>query len=216
MKITKDKLAKVIAEEVQTFLQEMKGPYAKMMRQQAAGDAYRSAMAQKSDEEDEEERARKEREFRRAHQAQKKPGEGLPDWMVEEEELSDMDDLLNRPASRRELMGDAVADVLEDALKGYLGEMNLDPGVLKNIMLDAEEQLLDVAIAVSQAVATHSNFEPQEMKESDKEPMRPRVDYGDTKSDKFDGPRTTTGRKFAKRVSNKKRRAQDKKATKED
>lgn len=214
MKITKDKLAKVIAEEVQAFLLEMKGPYAKMMRQQAAGDAYRSAMAQKSDEEDEAERARKEREFRKAHKVQKDSGEGLPDWMVEGEE--DMDDLLNRPAGRRELLGDAVADVLEGALKGYLDEMNLEPGVLRNIMLDAEEQLLDVAIAVSQAVATHSNFEPEEVRESEKEPMRPRVDYGDTKSDKFDGPRTTTGRKFAKRVSNKKRRAQDKKATKEN
>jgi hypothetical protein len=56
-----------------------------------------------------------------------------------------------------------------------------------------------------------------EMYEGSKEGMRPKGQaWHDTKSDKWDGPRTTTGRKFAKRVSNKKRRAQDKKATKED
>lgn len=74
---------------------------------------------------------------------------------------------LERPASRREHLGDAVTDVLVEALKSYLSEMNLDPGTLNNIMYDVEEPLLDVGIMVSRAVGTHSNFGAKEMTESD-------------------------------------------------
>jgi hypothetical protein len=232
VKITKSRLEKVIAEEVQRFLQrEMRG-WGKDMRSQALGHAYKDFKAQKgADEEDEEERARKQKDFRKAHTAQAASKKGLPDWMIEEEQLDEYESIivtkngykgygrylvddegnekylgpavsgdsddqwsgtggynrarrsgyrrggygsrrryeesddLERPASRREHLGDAITDALVLALEEFLKPYDLDPGVEYDIMLDAEEGLLDVGIAVSQAIGTHTNFGADEMME---------------------------------------------------
>lgn len=41
------------------------------------------------------------------------------------------------------------------------------------------------------------------------------LDYGDIKRDFFDGPRSTSGRRFARRVANRRRRALDRLAVEE-
>ena len=70
-------------------------------------------------------------------------------------------DPLDRPVGAREFIGEEVADALEGALKEYLREKDLDPGVANNIMLDVEEQLLDVAIAVSETIGDHRGHNPR-------------------------------------------------------
>lgn len=238
MKITKSKLEKVIAEEVERFLQKEARGWAKDMRSQALGQAYKDYKAQKdADEEGEDERARKQRDFRKAHAAQAASKKGLPDWMIEEEEElneyesvvvtkngykgygrylvddegnekylgpadgdgqdeywggtsgynnarrsyrrnrlpprrryqeGEREDGWGETASRREHLGDAVAQVLEDALSDFLEAYDLDPGVKNNIMLDVEEDLLDAAIAVSHALGTHARFSGDEMMQESK------------------------------------------------
>ncbi len=71
------------------------------------------------------------------------------------EELEGLD---GQPAGPREMLGNDIAGALEGALKELLGQKDLDPGVLNNIMLDVEDQLLDVAVAVSDAVGDHTDL----------------------------------------------------------
>jgi len=66
-----------------------------------------------------------------------------------------------QPAGAREFIGEEVADALVGALKEYLREKDLDPGVANNIMFDVEEQLLDVAIAVSETIGDHARLDPR-------------------------------------------------------
>lgn len=86
---------------------------------------------------------------------------------LNESESDEIDDMFERPASRREHLGDAIADVLEDALRSYLNEMDLEPRTFQRIMLDAEEDILNVAITVSRIVGRSKGFGPKEMDEAD-------------------------------------------------
>lgn len=86
---------------------------------------------------------------------------------LNESESDEIDDMFNRPASRREHLGDAIAHVLEGALRSYLSEMKLEPRTFKRIMLDVEEDILNVAIIASKLIGRSKGFASQEMDESE-------------------------------------------------
>jgi len=62
-----------------------------------------------------------------------------------------------KPPSKRELIGNELASSLEGALEQFLVGQGIDTGVITNVMLDVEDKLLDVAIAVSHTIKNHAN-----------------------------------------------------------
>jgi len=73
----------------------------------------------------------------------------------------ELEGLHGQPAGPREMLGNDIAGALEGALEGLLKQKDLDPGVLNNIMLDVEHNLLDIAIAVSDVVGDHTDLPPR-------------------------------------------------------
>lgn len=112
MKIAKSKLQKIISEETEAFLRER--GWSPQMKAQAKVDAYRDYVSQDSEQEELE--RQKEKEFRKAHQAQLKSREGLPDWMTEAD--GDVpDDLLVA-------IDGLVAKYGKDSVASALGELD--------------------------------------------------------------------------------------------
>lgn len=145
MKIGRTKLEKIIAEEVKKMF-EMKGPFAKQLRQAALGDAYRAAASAEKD--SEEERRQKEREFQKAHKAQLASKEGLPDWMLEEEEEED----LFGPASASEMESEKLYDLMWRGVTEYLNDLGTPKRVANKIELAVEDTILDAAIIIRDEV----------------------------------------------------------------
>lgn len=84
---------------------------------------------------------------------------------LEDAPISDLD----APATRRELLGDAIADVLDDALYGYLREMKVPEKEIYNIKLDVETLLLKVAVHVSRKVGEALGWSGEELRENIKQ-----------------------------------------------
>lgn len=85
------------------------------------------------------------------------------------EELDSGDWSDEQPASRRGHLGDAITDVLEEALLGYLVELGMErKEALYTIQDEIEEKLNDVAIELSHVVGQRNKFGHSEMYEGKK------------------------------------------------
>jgi len=148
MKISREKLTKTINSEIKAYLREMKGNFAKEMRQAAQSDAYKDHMANQNSGADTHAEAAKEKEFQKAHQAQLASKEGMPDWMLEEEEDDDF-----APATSSELQSEKIYNLMWTPLKAYMEKTTtLSPDKIESVQYDVEEKMLDIAMFVRDLV----------------------------------------------------------------
>jgi len=151
MKITKERLNKAIDEEVRNYLKEMKGPFAKQLKQAAQGDAYRDHLSSTDNSGAAAAADQKEKAFQSAHKSQLASKEGLPDWMLEEEEE---DDGLGGPTTSGELTSQHLYDVMWRPLERFVRQnmKNSSPQRITDIELNVEDKLLDIAMLVRGAL----------------------------------------------------------------